>query len=293
MVIFWRRVTPREWFISRTSRRGNRSGNAVRLEGAISQQALAFSSDGGSLAAATATGGDKANLYLVDVLSRTARHVASWPSVPANVGPLRFTHMAFSPDGTRIAVAVASASPTSLVPIAQRLVLLEAKRGRVVWERKYPLGNALNEAAVAFTPQRRPRDVGPERADVAVGYEERTDPAAPALRRPVRPFARRPPRGCCPEQPERRRSQRENGGARPPDWPTPLSGGSACQSLDSRLAVHAERRERHRGRLRRRAQGVEPRVRHDCPDLPGWIERGCHAERAHRPIRGSRMGSLG
>jgi WD40 repeat protein/class 3 adenylate cyclase len=128
-------------------------GEAVRLEGAISQQALAFSSDGGSLAAATATGGDKANLYLVDVLSRTARHVASWPSVPANVGPLRFTHMAFSPDGTRIAVAVASASPTSLVPIAQRLVLLEAKRGRVVWERKYPLGSALNEAAVAFTPR--------------------------------------------------------------------------------------------------------------------------------------------
>ena len=128
-------------------------GEAVRLEGAISQQALAFSSDGGSLAAATATGGDKANLYLVDVLSRTARHVASWPSVPANVGPLRFTHMAFSPDGTRIAVAVASASPTSPVPIAQRLVLLEAKRGRVVWERKYPLGSALNEAAVAFTPR--------------------------------------------------------------------------------------------------------------------------------------------
>ncbi|MDQ3857936.1 MAG: hypothetical protein M3327_05735 [Actinomycetota bacterium] len=128
-------------------------GQTVRLQGSISQQALAFSPDGGSLAAATATGGDKANLYLVDVSSRTARRVGSWPSVPASAGPLRFTHIAFSPDGTHIAVAVATASPTSPTPVAERLLLLEAKKGRVVWERKYPLGEALNEAAVAFTPR--------------------------------------------------------------------------------------------------------------------------------------------
>jgi WD40 repeat protein/class 3 adenylate cyclase len=128
-------------------------GETVRLEGSVSQQALAFSPDGRSLAAATATGGDKANLYLIDVSSRTARRIGSWPSIPAIAGPLRFTHMAFSPDGTRIAVAVATASPTSPVPVAQRLLLLEAKSGRVVWARKYPLGGALNEASAAFTPQ--------------------------------------------------------------------------------------------------------------------------------------------
>ena len=272
---------------------GTDRGTPFGLEGAISQQALAFSSDGGSLAAATATGGDKANLYLVDVLSRTARHVASWPSVPANAGPLRFTHMAFSPDGTRIAVAVASASPTSPVPIAQRLVLLEAKRGRVVWERKYPLGSALNEAAVAFTPQ------GVLVTSAQNGQMLLWDTRSGRIQRRLPfggPFALSPDghlAAVARNNPNAADPERENGGARPPDWPTPLSGGSACQSLDSRLAVHAERRERHRGRLRRRAQGVEPRVRHDCPDLPGWIERGCHAERAHRPIRGSRMGSLG
>ncbi len=128
-------------------------GPPLPLNGSISQQALVFSPDGETLAAATATGGDKASLYLVDVASRTPRRVGSWPSVPAIAGPLRFTHMAFSPDGTRIAVAVASASPTSPIPVAQRLLLLEANSGRVVWERKYPLGGALNEAQVAFTPQ--------------------------------------------------------------------------------------------------------------------------------------------
>jgi WD40 repeat protein/class 3 adenylate cyclase len=128
-------------------------GESVRLEGSVSQQALAFSPDGRSLAAATVTGGDKANLYLVEVSSRTARRIGSWPSIPAVAGPLRFTHLAYSPDGTRIAVAVATASPASPIPVAQRLLLLEAKSGRVVWARKYPLGRALNEASAAFTPQ--------------------------------------------------------------------------------------------------------------------------------------------
>lgn len=128
-------------------------GEPVRLQGSISQQAMVFSPDGETLAVATATGGDKANLHLLDMSSRTARRVGSWPSVPAIAGPLRFTHMAFAPDGTRIAVAVATASPTSPIPVAQRLLLLEAKSGHVVWDRKYPLGGALNEASAAFTSQ--------------------------------------------------------------------------------------------------------------------------------------------
>jgi WD40 repeat protein/class 3 adenylate cyclase len=134
-------------------RRWKPSGETVRLEGSVSEHALTFSPDGGSLAAATATVGDKANLYLVDVSSRTARRIGSWPSIPATAGPLRFTRTAFSPDGTRIAVAVATASPTSPVPVAARLFLLDAKSGRVVWVRRYPLGGAVNEVSAAFTPQ--------------------------------------------------------------------------------------------------------------------------------------------
>ncbi len=132
-------------------------GGTVPLEGSISQQAVVFSPDGGTLAVATAAAGN-ANLYLVDVASRTSKSVGFWPSIPAPAGPLRFTHMAFSPDGTRIAVAVATAATTATAapapfPVGERLILLEAATGRVVWERNYPLGGALNEAYVAFTPE--------------------------------------------------------------------------------------------------------------------------------------------
>jgi WD40 repeat protein/class 3 adenylate cyclase len=129
------------------------TGETVRLLGSVSQQALVFSPDGGTLAAATATGGDRANLYRIDVASRTSKVIGSWPSIPASAGPLRFTHMAFSPDGSRIAVAVATSTPPLPVPVGERLLLLEAATGQVVWERNYPLGAALNEASVAFTPQ--------------------------------------------------------------------------------------------------------------------------------------------
>jgi WD40 repeat protein len=127
------------------------SGETVRLEGSISQQALVFSPDGRTLAAATAAGG-KANLYLIDVASRTSKQIGSWPSVPASAGPLRFTHLAYSPDGSRIAVAVATSKQSLPVPVSERLLLLEATTGRVVWERAYPFGTALNEATVEFTP---------------------------------------------------------------------------------------------------------------------------------------------
>jgi WD40 repeat protein/class 3 adenylate cyclase len=127
------------------------SGETVRLEGSISQQALVFSPDGRTLAAATAAGG-KSNLYLIDVASRTSKQIASWPSIPASAGPLRFTHLAYSPDGSRIAVAVATSKGSLPIPVSERLLLLEATTGRVVWERTYPFGTALSEATVEFTP---------------------------------------------------------------------------------------------------------------------------------------------
>ena len=128
-------------------------GAAVRLRGAVNQDAMTFSPDGELLAVATARQGNTSNLYLVDVSSRTSRLVGSWRSVPAVAGPLRFTRMAFSPDGERIAVGVATASASSLVPVAQRLFLLRVPSGRVIWKRNYPMRPGQNEAAVAFTPQ--------------------------------------------------------------------------------------------------------------------------------------------
>jgi WD40 repeat protein/class 3 adenylate cyclase/energy-coupling factor transporter ATP-binding protein EcfA2 len=129
------------------------NGAAVRLDGPVSAHAMTFSPDGRLLAVATAPRGTRSNVYLVDVSSRAARRLGSWSSVAVSAGPLRFTRMAFSPDGTRIAVAIATATASSPVPVGQRLLLLEVPSGRVVWERKYPLRPGQNETAVAFTPQ--------------------------------------------------------------------------------------------------------------------------------------------
>jgi WD40 repeat protein/class 3 adenylate cyclase/energy-coupling factor transporter ATP-binding protein EcfA2 len=127
-------------------------GVSVRVEGAVSQDAIEFSPDGDTLAVATTTGQDRANLFLIDTATRRPRLVGSWDSVPAIAGPRRFTRMAFSPDGSRLAVAVATAPTPSLVPLGQRILLLAAPSGRVVWERKYPLQRGQNEASVGFTP---------------------------------------------------------------------------------------------------------------------------------------------
>ena len=80
-------------------------GPTVRLDASVSLQGMTFSPDGRTLAVVTATG-TRSKLNLVDVASRAVRPIGSWPS-PIFEGPLRLMRVAFSPDGRRIAVAVA------------------------------------------------------------------------------------------------------------------------------------------------------------------------------------------
>jgi WD40 repeat protein/class 3 adenylate cyclase/tRNA A-37 threonylcarbamoyl transferase component Bud32 len=129
------------------------SGPPVRLAGQVSGNAMAFSRHRDMLAVATVAVGNRSNLYLFRPPSRNPRLVASWRSAPSVLGPPRFTRMAFSPDGKRLAVAVATASPGSPVPTGQRVLLLEMPSGRVVWQRKkYPLRPGQNETEPAFRP---------------------------------------------------------------------------------------------------------------------------------------------
>jgi WD40 repeat protein len=128
------------------------TGPAVRLAGQVSGEAMAFAPKGNVLAAATASGGNRSDLYLFRPPSRTARLVASWPSVPTALGPPRYTRLAFSPDATRLAVAVATAAPGSPVPTGERLLVLEMPSGRVLWQRRYPLRPGQQEVWVAFRP---------------------------------------------------------------------------------------------------------------------------------------------
>lgn len=127
-------------------------GEAIRLAGEGIEQAIAFSPDGNILAAASATGGNRSSLYLIDPSSERKRLVASWHSVPSGLGPIRFTHLAFSPNGRRLAVAVSTGAPTLPLPTAAHLFMLDMPSGKVVWRRDYPLRPGQNEVSVAFTP---------------------------------------------------------------------------------------------------------------------------------------------
>jgi WD40 repeat protein/class 3 adenylate cyclase len=129
------------------------NGAPVRLDGAVSQQAAAFSPDSRTLAVGTAAG-NRVNLDVVEVASRASKRIGSWFSTPAAAGPLRFIRLAFSPDGRRIAVAVATAAPSSPVPVGERLLLVEAASGKIVWRRTLPLHPGQNEAQVEFAGPR-------------------------------------------------------------------------------------------------------------------------------------------
>ena len=126
-------------------------GAAVPLSAPVSQQAAAFSPDGRRAAFGTVDR-NHVSVEVVQVGPRTSRRLGSWPSIPASAGPLRFIRLAFSPDSRRIAVAVATAAPGSPVPVAQRLLLIDAATGEAVWERRYPLRPGQNEVQVEFTP---------------------------------------------------------------------------------------------------------------------------------------------
>lgn len=129
------------------------TGAAVHLE-PVRTGAMAFSPDGRSLAVATVRG-SRSKLYLLEVSSGRARLIGSWPSDSGTrPGTTRF---AFAPDGARIAMAVL----TQEAPPAERLLLIDPRSGRIVWQRRYPLRPkqvhsfvpATREVEVAFTPR--------------------------------------------------------------------------------------------------------------------------------------------
>lgn len=124
-------------------------GPTVRLDASVSLQGMTFSPDGRTLAVVTATG-TTSKLNLVDVASRAVRLIGSWPSLVLE-GPLRLMRVAFSPDGKRIAIGVATDSPAPGPVASARLLLLDAENGRVVWERSYPVRPGQQEAEVTFT----------------------------------------------------------------------------------------------------------------------------------------------
>ena len=125
-------------------------GSAVHLPAPVPPLGLRFSPDGRTVAAAAGKG-NLSQIYLIDVASRRARLIGSWPGL-VKIIPNGSTTVAFSPDGSELAVGLASWPPNADTPISERLVLVDASSGKVRWLRAYPLEPDQEEVQVAFTP---------------------------------------------------------------------------------------------------------------------------------------------
>jgi WD40 repeat protein len=126
------------------------SAAAVQLPAPVPPLGLRFSPDGRTVAVAAGKG-DLSQVYVIDVASRQARLIGSWPGLVETI-PKGSTTLAYSPDGTELAVGSASWPPSALTAVSERLALVDASTGRVRWQQDYPVLSGQEELQVAFTP---------------------------------------------------------------------------------------------------------------------------------------------
>jgi WD40 repeat protein len=125
------------------------SGAAVKLGRPIYWHGtVAFSPDGGTLAVMTRQDG-RAEVHLIDVKSRATRTIGSWGGLGSDVNDGVSTALAYAPNGRRLAVVLATLPPSG-PPVSQRLLLLDTRSGRPVWQRRYPLQNGQSGTNVVF-----------------------------------------------------------------------------------------------------------------------------------------------
>jgi WD40 repeat protein/class 3 adenylate cyclase/tRNA A-37 threonylcarbamoyl transferase component Bud32 len=130
------------------------SGEPVDLGRVIGWQSVAFSPDGGTLAVVTRRAG-RVELHVIDVESRTTRRIGSWGGLGPNPLDNPSTALAYAPDGRRLAVGLATITRSLPTPTSQRLLLLDARSGRTVWQRRYPQRDGQGEAHLQFLPDGR------------------------------------------------------------------------------------------------------------------------------------------
>jgi Novel STAND NTPase 1 len=276
-------------------RTGRAVGVPVRVRGEVTMNGMAFSPDGHTLAVATAAS-DRATLYFVDVRSRQARRIGSWHSVQAAIGPHRFTHLAFSPDGQRIAVAVATANRAAPVPrlpaphLARRS---DRARGLAA---AAPAASRTERGPGRLHVTGRAGDIRTAGVDLPVGCEARADRAALPEGWSVLGLAGRAPARRRRQQRERRQPARLAGNPRPAHGYTTRPSGPSGSGLDRCRRVHVERCEHRRRVVRQRRARLGCRLRPDHPDLQQarhWPE--CGGGRQHGVVRrsGRERGGVG
>jgi WD40 repeat protein/class 3 adenylate cyclase len=125
-----------------------RSGATIQLPAPVPPGAVRFSPDGRTLAVAAAQG-NRSQLYAIEVGSRHSRLLGTWPEI-VTPPPWSTTTIAYSPDGTDIAMGFGDNPPTAPLTTAERLVLVNASTGRELWQRKYPMLPGQGSQYVAF-----------------------------------------------------------------------------------------------------------------------------------------------
>ncbi|HEY3944943.1 MAG TPA: TIR domain-containing protein [Solirubrobacteraceae bacterium] len=135
-------------------------GSPVRLPGAVMERGMAFAPHGGTLGVLSTTqssptpggssGSTDTNLYAVDTATGKVRRLLSLrKTIPLMPDP--GAAFAFSPDGGRIALVLATAAPDGSIASAT-LRLLDASTGRVIWRRNYPLHPGQAAIRLQFAP---------------------------------------------------------------------------------------------------------------------------------------------
>ncbi len=130
------------------------SGAPVELDHPIEFGTADFSPDGRTLAVVTRENG-RAEVHLIDVESRATRRIGSWGGLGPNFTDSPTTALAYGPDGRRVAVALSTLPPSEPYPASQRLLLLDTRSGRPLWQRRYPHQPGQWEAHLLFLPDGR------------------------------------------------------------------------------------------------------------------------------------------
>jgi hypothetical protein len=181
--------------------------------------------------------------------------IGSWPGV-VPPEPNGWATVAFSPDGGQIAVGLASWPLSGPGPVDQRLLLLEAASGTIVWQRTYPMLPGQAEPQIAFTPS------GTLVTSAEQGTTDLWDPRTGQITRrfPIGGRFALSPSGrlaaARAQQPERDQPDHLGDCARSGHARPTAPSGHPIGYLDGQLGLHSRRQDRGRRLPRRGRAGV-------------------------------------